>query len=135
MEMNKIVFFLCVLLSDNTSCFIFFFFFKQKTAYEMLRSLVGSEMCIRDSVTTVGVVVVLAVEVAFCPSNFADPILRFSIAPDRNSSCCTTLSTGLSPVEATPNRLRDMVEVRKMGRRRFRGRIYNQTTLVFVTTH
>ena len=29
------------------SCF-FFFFFKQKTAYEMLRSLVGSEMCIRD---------------------------------------------------------------------------------------
>ncbi len=24
-----------------------FFFFKQKTAYEMLRSLVGSEMCIR----------------------------------------------------------------------------------------
>eukprot|EP00658_Telonema_sp_P-2_P005216 TRINITY_DN11956_c0_g1_i7.p1 TRINITY_DN11956_c0_g1~~TRINITY_DN11956_c0_g1_i7.p1 ORF type:complete len:144 (-),score=35.45 TRINITY_DN11956_c0_g1_i7:389-820(-) len=28
--------------------FIVFFFFKQKTAYEMLRSLVGSEMCIRD---------------------------------------------------------------------------------------
>src|SRR5674536_373905 len=27
-------------------CFVFFF--KQKTAYEMLRSLVGSEMCIRD---------------------------------------------------------------------------------------
>src|SRR5674536_292682 len=31
--------------------FFFFFFFKQKTAYEMLRSLVGSEMCIRDSLT------------------------------------------------------------------------------------
>src|SRR5678816_2263435 len=30
----------------------FFFFFKQKTAYEMLRSLVGSEMCIRDSSMT-----------------------------------------------------------------------------------
>eukprot|EP00658_Telonema_sp_P-2_P082679 TRINITY_DN8786_c0_g1_i3.p1 TRINITY_DN8786_c0_g1~~TRINITY_DN8786_c0_g1_i3.p1 ORF type:complete len:114 (-),score=10.21 TRINITY_DN8786_c0_g1_i3:158-499(-) len=29
----------------------FFFFFKQKTAYEMLRSLVGSEMCIRDRST------------------------------------------------------------------------------------
>eukprot|EP00658_Telonema_sp_P-2_P011391 TRINITY_DN14335_c0_g1_i1.p1 TRINITY_DN14335_c0_g1~~TRINITY_DN14335_c0_g1_i1.p1 ORF type:complete len:217 (+),score=45.59 TRINITY_DN14335_c0_g1_i1:52-702(+) len=29
--------------------FCIFFFFKQKTAYEMLRSLVGSEMCIRDS--------------------------------------------------------------------------------------
>eukprot|EP00658_Telonema_sp_P-2_P041326 TRINITY_DN2954_c0_g1_i11.p1 TRINITY_DN2954_c0_g1~~TRINITY_DN2954_c0_g1_i11.p1 ORF type:complete len:391 (+),score=101.36 TRINITY_DN2954_c0_g1_i11:74-1246(+) len=31
-------------------CVFFFFFFKQKTAYEMLRSLVGSEMCIRDSI-------------------------------------------------------------------------------------
>eukprot|EP00658_Telonema_sp_P-2_P011720 TRINITY_DN14496_c0_g1_i1.p1 TRINITY_DN14496_c0_g1~~TRINITY_DN14496_c0_g1_i1.p1 ORF type:complete len:610 (+),score=133.65 TRINITY_DN14496_c0_g1_i1:50-1879(+) len=30
-----------------------FFFFKQKTAYEMLRSLVGSEMCIRDSLASV----------------------------------------------------------------------------------
>ena len=30
---------------------LFFFFFKQKTVYEMLRSLVGSEMCIRDSRT------------------------------------------------------------------------------------
>eukprot|EP00658_Telonema_sp_P-2_P026767 TRINITY_DN20835_c0_g1_i2.p1 TRINITY_DN20835_c0_g1~~TRINITY_DN20835_c0_g1_i2.p1 ORF type:complete len:118 (+),score=44.64 TRINITY_DN20835_c0_g1_i2:52-405(+) len=29
--------------------YLCFFFFKQKTAYEMLRSLVGSEMCIRDS--------------------------------------------------------------------------------------
>ena len=29
-----------------------FFFFKQKTAYEMLRSLVGSEMCIRDRINT-----------------------------------------------------------------------------------
>jgi len=27
---------------------IFFFFFKQKTAYEIRLSLVGSEMCIRD---------------------------------------------------------------------------------------
>ena len=26
-----------------------YIYFKQKTAYEMLRSLVGSEMCIRDS--------------------------------------------------------------------------------------
>src|SRR5674536_403909 len=31
-----------------TVFFVWFFFFKQKTAYEMLRSLVGSEMCIRD---------------------------------------------------------------------------------------
>src|SRR5674536_172122 len=32
--------------------FFLFFFFKQKTAYEMLRSLVGSEMCIRDRAGT-----------------------------------------------------------------------------------
>ena len=29
-------------------------FFKQKTAYEMLRSLVGSEMCIRDRDDRIG---------------------------------------------------------------------------------
>ncbi len=29
------------------------FFFKQKTAYEMSASLVGSEMCIRDRTTRV----------------------------------------------------------------------------------
>src|SRR5428012_20875 len=28
--------------------FFFFFFFQQKTAYEIMPSLVGSEMCIRD---------------------------------------------------------------------------------------
>src|SRR5674536_369671 len=40
----------------NSCIFIllFFFFFKQKTAYEMLRSLVGSEMCIRDSLILTG---------------------------------------------------------------------------------
>ena len=38
--------------------FIFFFFFKQKTAYEMLRSLVGSEMCIRDRTTGVAMATV-----------------------------------------------------------------------------
>ena len=32
----------------------FFFFFKQKTAYEIMPSLVGSEMCIRDSLYTNG---------------------------------------------------------------------------------
>eukprot|EP00658_Telonema_sp_P-2_P026716 TRINITY_DN20813_c0_g1_i2.p1 TRINITY_DN20813_c0_g1~~TRINITY_DN20813_c0_g1_i2.p1 ORF type:complete len:156 (-),score=49.67 TRINITY_DN20813_c0_g1_i2:189-656(-) len=33
---------------DRHILVVSFFFFKQKTAYEMLRSLVGSEMCIRD---------------------------------------------------------------------------------------
>ena len=33
-------------------CYVFFFFFfKQKTAYEIMPSLVGSEMCIRDRLT------------------------------------------------------------------------------------
>ncbi len=31
-----------------------FFFFKQKTAYEILIGLVGSEMCIRDSIRLPG---------------------------------------------------------------------------------
>ncbi len=30
------------------------FFFKQKAAYEMLRSLVGSEICIRDILNMIG---------------------------------------------------------------------------------
>ncbi len=30
--------------------FFIFFFFKQKTAYEISLGLVGSEMCIRDSI-------------------------------------------------------------------------------------
>src|SRR5450759_51531 len=39
-------------------CNIIFFFFKQKTAYEIMPSLVGSEMCIRDrtKITKVGTV-------------------------------------------------------------------------------
>ena len=36
----------------------FFFFFKQKTAYEIMPSLVGSEMCIRDSLNTTSLNVV-----------------------------------------------------------------------------
>eukprot|EP00658_Telonema_sp_P-2_P057711 TRINITY_DN46125_c0_g1_i1.p1 TRINITY_DN46125_c0_g1~~TRINITY_DN46125_c0_g1_i1.p1 ORF type:complete len:183 (-),score=51.52 TRINITY_DN46125_c0_g1_i1:88-636(-) len=39
----------CVLCSTVYGRVVFFF--KQKTAYEMLRSLVGSEMCIRDRAT------------------------------------------------------------------------------------
>src|SRR5674536_43128 len=42
------MFFFLLLSCYSHIFFLFFFFFKQKTAYEMLRSLVGSEMCIRD---------------------------------------------------------------------------------------
>ncbi len=34
-----------------------FFFFKQKTAYEILSGLVGSEMCIRDGATGAGIII------------------------------------------------------------------------------
>src|SRR5428012_2155 len=44
--------FLCVICMLIYFCFFFFFFFKQKTAYEIMPSLVGSEMCIRDSINT-----------------------------------------------------------------------------------
>eukprot|EP00658_Telonema_sp_P-2_P078370 TRINITY_DN7320_c0_g1_i2.p1 TRINITY_DN7320_c0_g1~~TRINITY_DN7320_c0_g1_i2.p1 ORF type:complete len:352 (+),score=87.22 TRINITY_DN7320_c0_g1_i2:37-1092(+) len=43
---------MCRIMAYRDSYLFFFFFFKQKTAYEMLRSLVGSEMCIRDRVST-----------------------------------------------------------------------------------
>ena len=38
-----------VMSGEDRGRLMFFFFFRQKTAYEVLRSLVGSEMCIRDS--------------------------------------------------------------------------------------
>ena len=37
----------------NVTCSLYFLFLEQKTAYEMLRSLVGSEMCIRDRLDTI----------------------------------------------------------------------------------
>jgi len=39
-----------------------FFFFKQKTAYEIRLSLVGSEMCIRDSLAVEGLLLATAPE-------------------------------------------------------------------------
>ena len=49
--------------------FYVFFFFKQKTAYEMLRSLVGSEMCIRDSVRQGAGQVLVRLDVAGHPDS------------------------------------------------------------------
>ncbi len=42
------------LQSCDCVCVEYVFFFKQKTADEVLRSLVGSEMCIRDSTQWAG---------------------------------------------------------------------------------
>ena len=35
-------------IAESLTCTKIIFFFKQKTAYEILSGLVGSEMCIRD---------------------------------------------------------------------------------------
>src|SRR5450756_2826415 len=48
---------------------VFVFFFKQKTAYEIMPSLVGSEMCIRDSRASD----VLAQRAAVCRTGRDDP--------------------------------------------------------------
>ena len=41
------------MLCAKIPIYFFVFFFKQKTAYEISACLVGSEMCIRDSYTTI----------------------------------------------------------------------------------
>ncbi len=43
----------------------FFFFFKQKTAYGVLRSLVGSELCIRGRLSA-AICCYLLISAAFC---------------------------------------------------------------------
>ncbi len=44
----------CLLLNSLHPVCLVIFFFKQKTAYEVRLSLVGSEMCIRDSLGLLG---------------------------------------------------------------------------------
>ena len=41
------------------------FFFKQKTAYEIMPSLVGSEMCIRDRIRTIRVIIIQKIRNVF----------------------------------------------------------------------
>eukprot|EP00658_Telonema_sp_P-2_P040164 TRINITY_DN28730_c0_g1_i1.p2 TRINITY_DN28730_c0_g1~~TRINITY_DN28730_c0_g1_i1.p2 ORF type:complete len:120 (+),score=34.87 TRINITY_DN28730_c0_g1_i1:37-396(+) len=57
------------------------FFFKQKTAYEMLRSLVGSEMCIRDSQYTLRLPVT---EARALVRALAEPVAVFAFREDEN---------------------------------------------------
>ena len=46
--MRVSTFFVFFFQAEDGFLFFCFFFFKQKTAYEIMPSLVGSEMCIRD---------------------------------------------------------------------------------------
>ena len=59
-----------------------FFFFKQKTAYEITTRLVGSEMCIRDSACT-----------ALWLSSFTHPLLTM---PDGQCGFVTVFMIGHS---------------------------------------
>src|SRR5450756_3221351 len=52
--------------------FPFFFFFKQKTAYEIMPILVGSEMCIRDRVEALASLGVRATMIRLAPSVHGD---------------------------------------------------------------
>eukprot|EP00658_Telonema_sp_P-2_P024500 TRINITY_DN19849_c0_g2_i2.p1 TRINITY_DN19849_c0_g2~~TRINITY_DN19849_c0_g2_i2.p1 ORF type:complete len:135 (-),score=34.83 TRINITY_DN19849_c0_g2_i2:23-427(-) len=64
---------------------IVFFFFKQKTAYEMLRSLVGSEMCIRDSTNP--------------PPTSSASTREVGLAPTLNRRVCWLHNTAFRPYE------------------------------------
>eukprot|EP00831_Metopus_contortus_P065164 TRINITY_DN58259_c0_g1_i2.p2 TRINITY_DN58259_c0_g1~~TRINITY_DN58259_c0_g1_i2.p2 ORF type:complete len:158 (-),score=22.31 TRINITY_DN58259_c0_g1_i2:32-505(-) len=48
------------------------FFFKQKTAYEMQRGLVGSEMCIRDSLSILFAIEIFTTNSGFLIKHFPD---------------------------------------------------------------
>mgnify|MGYP002809409989 CR=1 FL=1 len=48
--------------------YVFFFFFKQKKAYELLRSLVGSAMCIRASYWRLGLPLEIVVTLVSVPA-------------------------------------------------------------------
>ena len=65
-----------ILTPSSVVVLVFFFFFKQKTAYEMLRSLVGSEMCIRDSLARKVEGVLFVVRGAFTSVRYARECLK-----------------------------------------------------------
>ena len=67
-------------------CYICFFFFKQKTAYEISACLVGSEMCIRDRVAAM----------TGDLRGLADHLSRFQAAPRDDTSDCEVCEAGLT---------------------------------------
>eukprot|EP00831_Metopus_contortus_P061365 TRINITY_DN53221_c0_g1_i1.p1 TRINITY_DN53221_c0_g1~~TRINITY_DN53221_c0_g1_i1.p1 ORF type:complete len:172 (+),score=55.18 TRINITY_DN53221_c0_g1_i1:30-545(+) len=76
----------------------FFFFFKQKTAYEMQRGLVGSEMCIRDRSVT-------AAALAVCSLTAAEPpkdVFATISTKDFNTSLSEVEGLSGSVVKGTP---------------------------------
>eukprot|EP00658_Telonema_sp_P-2_P025298 TRINITY_DN20188_c0_g1_i3.p1 TRINITY_DN20188_c0_g1~~TRINITY_DN20188_c0_g1_i3.p1 ORF type:complete len:301 (+),score=59.83 TRINITY_DN20188_c0_g1_i3:52-954(+) len=97
--------------------YFFFFFFKQKTAYEMLRSLVGSEMCIRDSSYTGGTPRNIKVG---DDADHDDLVVYECLERDTDkvgSSSTTPKDTPLSPYDAhlsfTPQANRSMINFNK----------------------
>ena len=73
------------------------FFFKQKTAYEMLRSLVGAEMCIRDRTNMVGYRVYRSTSADFASAEMLD----IPMVPATNTS--STRSYSVTDSNVLPN--------------------------------
>ena len=60
--------------------FVFcFFFFKQKTAYEISACLVGSEMCIRDSIMMVD-------QIVLCYASFLQGFPKWTVIDHKFTS-------------------------------------------------
>src|SRR5678816_409503 len=88
------------------------FFFKQKTAYEMLRSLVGSEMCIRDRLPP-GLAFVSLSDKAWERNKKAKlPRYYFDLAKERKNQATnqTAYTPAISLVEGLLESLRIMQE-------------------------
>src|SRR5665254_17820 len=101
-------------------------FFKQKTAYEMLRSLVGSEMCIRDSSMAAFILVTFAIFIcSIAPADvlYTVCLLYTSYAADD----LTRFDLGGCRFFQAEDGIRDAQESRGLGdvyKRQFYGCIY-----------
>eukprot|EP00831_Metopus_contortus_P015063 TRINITY_DN1624_c0_g1_i1.p1 TRINITY_DN1624_c0_g1~~TRINITY_DN1624_c0_g1_i1.p1 ORF type:complete len:258 (+),score=85.16 TRINITY_DN1624_c0_g1_i1:87-860(+) len=89
-----------------------FFFFKQKTAYEMQRGLVGSEMCIRDRVSTQSTWE--SSDIANMPStheltNFR--IYTYPLQEDQSLLICKTCGTYLTTFYSGPDAKKYLKEI------------------------
>ena len=82
-----------------------FCFFKQKTAYEMLRSLVGSEMCIRDRIIPeAGPACFYAVKRGLAIEQYAQVAIKIIANPDQCAPVRDAAMARLKGVKRSPAR-------------------------------